>query len=170
MTDGWKNIAGAHSLPFLVDFSVCEFGSFASLDGSKHSVCVWVTCSVTTIGQGGQSPPRFSGLNLMLMVGRGFSSKISPLRVGSCPPSAFQILVMPLVTLPACCITWLSRNKFFTRRKERKKTILCFWRWAVSNSGNTTASVNNRNSIGSAQEYMISVCVRELNCLWRLIT
>ena len=36
-----------------------------------------------------------AGINLMLMVGRGFSPKILPLRAGSCPP-AFQILVTPL--------------------------------------------------------------------------
>ena len=40
MTNGWKNVAGAHSVCFLVDFSVYEFRSFVSLNGSKCSVFV----------------------------------------------------------------------------------------------------------------------------------
>ena len=30
--DGWKNVAGAHSMPFLIDFSVYEFESLGALD------------------------------------------------------------------------------------------------------------------------------------------
>ena len=38
-----------------------------------------------------------------------------------------------------------------------------FRRGAVSNSGNTTGSVNNRNSIGSAWEYLVGVDISKTN-------
>ena len=38
MTDGWKDVAGAHCICFLVDFGVYECRSFVSLDGSERSV------------------------------------------------------------------------------------------------------------------------------------
>ena len=40
MTDGWKNATGAHSVHFLINFSVHEFRSFVSLDWSKCSVFI----------------------------------------------------------------------------------------------------------------------------------
>ena len=39
------------------------------------------------------------------------------------------------------------------------KTILRFGRRAVSNSSDTTASINTVNSIDSAQEYLVSLCI-----------
>ena len=38
MTDSWTNAASAHSLRFLVDFSVYEPWSLGALDASKHNV------------------------------------------------------------------------------------------------------------------------------------
>ena len=72
------------------------------------------------------------------------------------------------VVLPAYHVTELLWNKVFDekerkkegkkeRKKERRKTILLFRPQAVSNSGNTTASVKHRKSFGSAQEYPVSI-------------
>ena len=38
MTDGWKDMVGAHSVCFLVHFSVHKFWSLGALDASKCSV------------------------------------------------------------------------------------------------------------------------------------
>ena len=40
ITNGWKDVAGAHSIRFLLDFHVYAFQSFVSLDGSEQSVFI----------------------------------------------------------------------------------------------------------------------------------
>ena len=56
----------------------------------------------------------------------------------------------------------LLQNKLFDK-KERMKTFLRFQHWEVSNSGDTTASINNANSIGSTQEYTVSLYISKMN-------
>ena len=66
------------------------------------------------------------------------------------------------IALPSYRITELSRNNVFDKkekRKERSKTILCFRPQAVSNSGDSTASVEHRSSFGSTQEYLVSIYI-----------
>ena len=64
-------------------------------------------------------------------------------------------------------IIWLSYHmiKLLPRKKERKTWILCLWGQAVSNSGDTTASIDIPITIGSAQECMVSLCKRKMNVL-----
>ena len=59
-------------------------------------------------------------------------------------------------------MTELLRNKVFYK-KERKMMNLHFGRQAVSNSGDTTVSIDNPNTIGNAQEYPVSLYISKMN-------
>ena len=54
-----------------------------------------------------------------------------------------------------------SRKNVLVEKQERKitkkMTILCFGGQVVSNSGDTTTSIEDPNTIGNAQKYLVSL-------------
>ena len=68
---------------------------------------------------------------------------------------------MPTAT--ACHMTELSHTNVVD--KERKGQILCFRCQAVSHSSDTTihVSTDNPNTIGNAQEHLVSLYISKMN-------
>ena len=61
----------------------------------------------------------------------------------------------------------LCNNDFVEnkRKKERRRQILCCRGRAVSNSGDTTASIDLPSSIGNTQKYLVSPYMSKMNLL-----
>ena len=58
-------------------------------------------------------------------------------------------------------MTALSYDKFFVD-KEKRRRILCFPCRAVSNSGNTTASIDIPSTVGNVQQYLVSLDINKM--------
>ena len=90
----------------------------------------------------------------------------------SCLFCTLYILYYDKAVIPAysvkLCLMWLLwpldySDSWRLQRVYTKRRTLCFWGWAVINSGNITASTNNTNTTGNTQEYLVSLYISKTN-------